>query len=110
MALHPIADTYDDDSASSTSTDDDLIDPSSLFGDDATSSNVIALEQSRRAFIDREEKHVRTVRRALAIAILICAIVVSSSVYVLARRSEHASFESEVRQRKIILYMRINIP
>ena len=90
---------YDNDqhnvSSSSPSLDEDGTDPSYLF--DIDSSPVTAeREKHRNAFIEREEQHVRSVRRTLAVAILICAVVVSSSVYALARRSEHSSFMHEV--------------
>lgn len=49
------------------------------------------------AIIACEEKHVRRVRYALAVAILVCAAIVSGTVYKLLHRSEYRSFEQEVR-------------
>jgi hypothetical protein len=57
-----------------------------------------------KAFIDREERHVRRVRYALAGAILIFAFVVSGSVYMFAHRSEHHSFEHEVAFLLLLFY------
>ena len=99
MDLHLIPENdndHNDDPSSSSATEDDSTDPSSLFDNESSPAKTAEQEKRRKAFIEREEKHVRTVRRALAIAILICSIVVSSSVYVLARRSEHHSFTHEV--------------
>ena len=50
------------------------------------------------AIIAQEEKHVRRVRYALALAILVCAAIVSGIVYKLLHQSEYRSFEQEVRK------------
>jgi hypothetical protein len=52
------------------------------------------------AIIAREEKHVRRVRYALALAIVVCAAIVSGIVYKLLHGSEFRSFEQEVRTLK----------
>ena len=99
MYLHQIPENdndENDDASSSSATDEDDTDPSSLFDNDITPAKVAEREKRRKAFIEREEKHVRSVRRALAMAILVCAVVVGTSVYVLARRSEYHSFLHEV--------------
>lgn len=49
-----------------------------------------------KGIIEREEKHVRSVRYALAGAIITCAAIVSGCVYLLVHRSEVRSFEEEV--------------
>ena len=95
--LYPEIDNGQNDvSSSSSSTDKDGTDPSSLFDDDSSPAKAAEREKRRKAFIEREEQHVRRVRRALAVAIFTCAVVVSSSVYVFARRSEQHSFAHEV--------------
>jgi hypothetical protein len=83
--------------------DVDVTDPSSLFDNDLSPARVAELEKRRKAFIEREEKHVRSVRRALAMAVLVCAVVVSTSVYVLARHKEYLSFMHEVCCHFIVL-------
>ena len=88
-------DVSDDESISS-ATGEDVTDPSSLLDNDTSPANVADREKRRKAFIEREEKHFRDVRCALAIATLVCAVVASSSVYVLARQSEYHSFIHEV--------------
>ena len=95
---------HNDNSSSSSATDEDETDPSSLLDHDISPEKAAENEKRRTAFIEQEEKHVRNVRRALAVAILICAVVVSSSVYVLARRSEYHSFTHEVCCCCILLY------
>jgi hypothetical protein len=81
-------------------------DTSSMNHDPSQSSNPYDMRQQdddtkqrSKAFIEREEKHVRRVRVALAAMILICATVVSTSVYMMTRRSEHRDFEQKVRFR-----------
>ena len=99
MDLHLITENHNDDNddaSSSSGTDEDETDPSSLFDNETSPEKVAERQKRRKAFIEQEEKHVRNVRRALALAILICAVVVSTSVYVLARKSEYHSFMHEV--------------
>ena len=99
MDLHPIPrneNDHEDDASSSSATEEDTTDPSSLLDNDTSPERVAEREKRKKAFIEREETHVRNARYALAAAILICAVVVSTSVFILARRSEHRSFTSEV--------------
>jgi flagellar motor switch protein FliM len=85
----------------SNASDDD--DSSSMDHDPSQSSNPYDTHQQEdetkqrsKAFLEREEKHVRRVRVALVAMILICATVVSTSVYMMTRRSEHRDFEQKV--------------
>jgi hypothetical protein len=98
MDLHDIAASEDDidDVSSSSGTNEDESDPSSMLDSDAAPVDQSEHDKRRKAFIEREEKHVRKVRRAVAVAILTFAVVVSSSVFVLARNKEHETFTQEV--------------
>ena len=98
MDLHDIAASEDDidDVSSSSGTNDDESDPSSMLDSDASPVDQSEHDKRRKAFIEREEKHVRKVRRAVAVAVLTFAVVVSSSVFVLARNKEHETFTHEV--------------
>jgi hypothetical protein len=88
-----IEDAIDDDASSSAGDKEDETDPSSMFSSDVDRAE---RDKRRKAFIEREEKHVRKVRRAVAVAVLTFAVVVSSSVFVLARNKEHETFTHEV--------------
>ena len=90
-----IEDAIDDDASSSAGNKEDETDPSSMFSSDGAVDRA-ERDKRRKAFIEREEKHVRKVRRAVAVAVLTFAVVVSSSVFVLARNKEHETFTHEV--------------
>ena len=98
MGLHDTAASADDidDVSSSSGTNEDESDPSSMLDSDASPVDQSEHDKRRKAFIEREEKHVRKVRRAVAVAVLTFAVVVSSSVFVLARNKEHETFTHEV--------------
>jgi hypothetical protein len=89
-----------DDSSSSSSNDDDNESRSKSTSPNSSSHNDNGNKNPDRdiskAFIEREERHVRRVRYTLAAAILMCASVVSGTVYMFAHKEERGSFEREV--------------
>ena len=98
---HPV--NEDAVSSSSSSSDEENEDIDKSQTNTSTTNNNINEEESKdtekefaNAIIAREEKHVRRVRYALAMAIIVCAAIVSGCVYKLLHRSEYRSFEQEV--------------
>ena len=96
---HPVT----EDAVSSSSSDEENEDIDISLTNTSTANNNVSEEESKdtekefaNAIIAREEKHVRRVRYALAMAIIVCAAIVSGCVYKLLHRSEYRSFEQEV--------------
>ena len=96
---HPVNEDAVSSSSSSSDEENEDIDKSQTN----TSTTNINEEESKdtekefaNAIIAREEKHVRRVRYALSMAIIVCAAIVSGCVYKLLHRSEYRSFEQEV--------------
>ena len=96
---HPV----NEDAVSSSSSDEENEDIDKSQTNTSTANNNVSEEESKdtekefaNAIIAREEKHVRRVRYALAMAIIVCAAIVSGCVYKLLHRSEYRSFEQEV--------------
>ena len=92
-----------EDAVSSSSSDEENEDIDKSLTNTSTTNNNVSEEESKdtekefaNAIIAREEKHVRRVRYALAMAIIVCAAIVSGCVYKLLHRSEYRSFEQEV--------------
>ena len=92
-----------EDAVSSSSSDEENEDIDKSQTNTSTANNNVSEEESKdtekefaNAIIAREEKHVRRVRYALAMAIIVCAAIVSGCVYKLLHRSEYRSFEQEV--------------
>jgi hypothetical protein len=90
-------DPIDEASTSSGAEEEDVSDPSTMFDSEATTTDIVERDKRRKAFVEKEEKHVRNVRRLLAVSILACAVVVSTVVFSLSRTKEHHGFAIGVR-------------
>ena len=93
-----------DEASSSSGSEEEGTDPSSMIDSEAASTDIVESDKRRKAFIEREEKHVRNVRRLLAVAILTCAVVVSTAVFALSRKKEHHGFDVGVSCCFIIFF------
>jgi hypothetical protein len=61
-------------------------------------------KEMKDRIIKKEEKAVRNARLLVIIAIIACAVAVSTAIYVFASKSDQTTFELEVSDNRHVLY------
>jgi hypothetical protein len=87
------------DEESSWSKSHQTVSGSSPEGDDAQED-----KEMKDRIIKKEEKAVRNARLLVIMAILTCAVAVSTAIYVFASKSDQTTFELEVSDTRHIRY------